>query len=108
MHQTTGSVAKTIILLVVVCMIGSSFHLHQFPSSSLSNDYIIEQQLDMKTPDCIACMDLLQAIPTGKKQGLSVQHLVEYGGSSNYRLHVEDFISDLNNKSPPLNGKRKL
>ena len=80
MYQTTGSLANTIILLVVVCMIGSAFHLHQFPSSAQSNDYPIGKQLDMETPNCIACMDLLQAIPTGEKQGLSVQPLVEYGG----------------------------
>lgn len=108
MFQTTGSLAKTIILLVVVCMIGSSFHLHQFPSSSLSNDYPIGLHLDIDTPDCIACMNFLKATPPGEKQGLSAQPLVEYGGPSNYKLHVEYFMFDLNNKSPPLNGKRKL
>ncbi|MCW9706291.1 hypothetical protein [Fodinibius salsisoli] len=102
MYQTTGGIAKTTILLVAVCLIGSAFHFHQpYPDSRFGTE-TLHQQLDVNHPDCIACMHLLQAIPGPQNQITSTQPMVELGPSLGDQSYPEAFISDLNNKSPPI------
>ncbi|MDZ7682048.1 MAG: hypothetical protein U5J63_10150 [Fodinibius sp.] len=102
----TGRFSKILMLLVGVCLIGSAFHIHQLhPDYSLSSSNI-PHHLSVEQPDCVACMNLVQAVPDINDNGKLIRHQSTSIMLPGDELLAVDHVTDLNNKSPPANCRK--
>ena len=97
----TGRFSKFLTLLVGVCLIGSAFHIHQLHPNYSLQDSNIPHHLSVDQPDCVACMNLIQALPNVHDTENTIRDdFVSISLLSDQVLRIE-FVYDLNNKSPP-------
>jgi len=97
----TGRFSKILMLLVGVCLIGTAFHIHQLhPDYRLQNSNV-PHHLSVDQPDCVACMNLMQAVPAIDDRGNTIRHESVLFSLFTDSILPLDNISDLNNKSPP-------
>jgi len=97
----TSRFSKFLTLLVGVCLIGSSFHIHQLHPNYSLQDSNIPHHLSVDQPDCVACMNLIQALPNVHDTENTIRDdFVSISLLSDQVLRIE-FVFDLNNKSPP-------
>jgi hypothetical protein len=98
----TGRFTNIVMLLVGVCLIGSTFHVHQLHPVYSQKDANIPQHLSVDQPICVACLNLMQAISVVQNNGDTIRHestVCRAWGKQYVRV---DFVSDRNNKSPPV------
>jgi hypothetical protein len=101
LNYLTSMFSKILTLLVGVCLISTAFHIHQFhPDYTLQNSNI-PHHLSVDQPDCVACMNMMQALPGMHDTGNTIRDdFIVISLLADQVLTLE-FVSDLNNKSPP-------
>jgi hypothetical protein len=97
----TSRFSKILTLLVGVCLIGSAFHIHQFHPDYRLQDQNIPLHINVEQPDCLACMNLMQALPSIADNGNTVEFNTTDFVLFSDQIIPSEIISDLNNKSPP-------
>jgi len=99
----TGRFSKILMLLVGVCLIGTAFHVHQLHPDYTLRDSSTPHHLSIDQPDCIACMNFMQALPDISDSGNIVRLESTLSLLIGDRIPIVDRVSTLNNKSPPAN-----
>lgn len=99
----TGRISNLVKLLVGVCLIGTAFHIHQLYPDYTLQDSDIPHHFSVDQPDCVACMNLMQSTPAIDGSDNIIRHESRLISLFADQVSLLDFISDLNNKSPPVN-----
>jgi len=91
---------RALLLVVGLCLIGTSFHLHN-DISIFSDQHQLESHISIDQPDCLACLHLIQSFPTQ----------TQTGGILSFQSHTFSLLNRLftglgdylliSNKSPP-------
>jgi hypothetical protein len=91
---------RAFLMVVGLCLIGISFHIHdEIPE--VSEQHQLDHHISLDQPDCLACLHLLQSLPTQPQTGgilcfqnhtFSIQNQLFAGSGDSLRI---------SNKSPP-------
>lgn len=101
LNYLTSRFSKILTLLVGVCLVGTAFHIHQLhPDYTLQNSNI-PHHLSVDQPDCVACMNLMQALPGMHDTGNTIRDDFTVISLLSDQVLTLECVSDLNNKSPP-------
>ena len=98
----TGRFINIVMLLVGVCLIGSTFHVHQLHPDYSQKDANLPQHLSVDQPICVACLNLMQAIPAIHNNGDTIRHESTVCRTWGKQYVPVEFVSELKNKSPPV------
>jgi len=97
----TGRFGNLVKLLVGVCLVSTAFHVHQLHPDYSLQDSNVPHHLSVDTPDCVACMNLMQGLPLIDDDANTVRHESAIISLFTDRISPVDNVSHLNNKSPP-------
>lgn len=87
-------------MVIGLCLVGTSFHHHN-DISGFSEQHQLDHHISLDQPDCLACLHLLQSLPTQPQTGgilcfqnhtFSIQNKLFAGSDDSLRI---------SNKSPP-------
>ncbi|MEL7834223.1 hypothetical protein [Fodinibius sp. Rm-B-1B1-1] len=101
-NHLTSRFSKILTLLVGVCLIGTAFHIHQLHPDYTLQDSNNPHHLSVDQPDCVACMNLMQALADVHDTGNTIRDDFISISLLSDQILILEFVSDLNNKSPPV------
>ncbi|WP_138430065.1 hypothetical protein [Fodinibius saliphilus] len=100
-NHKTQELSKFVILLASICLIGSTFHIHQFHPDYSLHDHDLNHHISVEKPDCIACLHLIKAPNTVQETTIKKYPDTDRHFSASDPVSKIFINSDLNNKSPP-------
>ncbi|WP_445666238.1 hypothetical protein [Fodinibius sp. AD559] len=91
---------RAFLLVVGLCLIGISFHIHdEIPVHS--GQHQLEHHISLDQPDCLACLHLLQSLPAQPQTGSTLSFQNHTFLLQNQLFAGTGDSHRISNKSPP-------
>ena len=101
MRLRSTIINRAFLMVVGLCLIGTSFHLHN-DISGFSEQHQLEHHISLDQPDCLACLHLLQSLPTQPQTGDTVSFQNHTFFLQNQLFARSGDHLRISNKSPPI------